>query len=248
MAYISSLKLHNFRCYTEVRMDDLAPGFVVLSGSNGAGKTNVLEALSLLSPGRGMRGAKVMEIQRVPHPVGAVAPPFPLPEGRGIKGEGSPWAMAAHLGGVSGSVQIGTGLEPLSEKRVIRINGEHVRTQAALADYLSCVWLTPQMDRLFMDSSSHRRRFLDRLVFAFDPGHAGRVNRYDNAMAQRSRLLREGRGDMTWLSGLEAQMAETGVALAAARREFVHLLQSAMGKGGDDYFPAARLESAGTIE
>ncbi|MGB4107855.1 MAG: DNA replication/repair protein RecF [Alphaproteobacteria bacterium] len=228
MAYVSSLKLHNFRCYTDARLDSLAPGFVVLAGPNGAGKTNVLEAVSLLSPGRGLRGAKILEIQ--------------------CREAGAPWAVSSTVTDKNGSVQIGTGLDAQSEKRVVRINSETVKAQATLADYLSCVWLTPQMDRLFIDSAGHRRKFLDRLIFAFDPGHAGRVNRYENAMAQRSRLLRDGHGDITWLEALEAQMAETGIAIAAARLEFVSRLQSASDRKRDEAFPAARLHAAGTLE
>src|SRR5688572_25245500 len=228
MAYVSSLKLHNFRCYSEVRFDVLEPGFVVLAGPNGAGKTNVLEAVSLLSPGRGLRSAKIMEIQ--------------------CRDSGKPWAVSTSITDKNGSVQIGTGLEPQTQKRVIRINTETAKAQAALSDYLSCVWLTPQMDRLFIDSASHRRKFLDRLIFAFDPGHAGRVNRYENAMAQRSRLLRDGVNDVSWLQALESQMAETGVAIAAARLEFVVRLQSASEKRTEGPFPLARLTAAGTLE
>ena len=232
MAYVSSLKLHNFRCYPEARLDALASGFVVLSGPNGAGKTNVLEAVSLLSPGRGLRGAKILEIQ--------------------CRESGKPWAVSTTVTGKNGSAQIGTGLDAQTEKRVIRINTETAKAQGALSDYLSCVWLTPQMDRLFMDSASHRRKFLDRLIFAFDPGHAGRVNRYENAMAQRSRLLRDGngwgQGDPKWLKALESQMAETGVALAAARLDFVQRLQNASEKTSPGPFPLARLQAAGTLE
>jgi DNA replication and repair protein RecF len=228
MAYVSSLKLHNFRCYADARLDDLAPGFVVLAGPNGAGKTNVLEAVSLLSPGRGLRTAKILEIQ--------------------CRDAGAPWAVSTTITDKNGSVQIGTGLDAQTEKRIIRLNSEAVRGQAVLSDYLSCVWLTPQMDRLFLDSASHRRKFLDRLIFAFDPGHAGRVNRYENAMAQRSRLLRDNVNDPTWLEALESQMAETGIAIAAARLEFVTRLQSASEKSTDELFPAARLASSGTLE
>ncbi|MBL4805076.1 MAG: DNA replication and repair protein RecF, partial [Alphaproteobacteria bacterium] len=114
------------------------------------------------------------------------------------------------------------------------------------------VWLTPQMDRLFLDSSSHRRRFLDRLVFAFDPGHSGRVTRYENAMRQRSKLLQEGAknngADPSWLKGLESQMAETGVAIAAARLEFVGRLQAAVKKSDEEHFPQATLKATGTLE
>ncbi|MGB0720545.1 MAG: AAA family ATPase, partial [Bdellovibrionales bacterium] len=196
MSYFSSLKLHNFRCYAQAALADLSSGLIVLYGANGAGKTNVLEAVSLLSPGRGLRGAKVMDMQST--------------------SAGQPWAVAGGLLTDYGPVQLGTGLDAAAEKRIIRINGENARGQSALSDHVACVWLTPQMDRLFLDSASHRRRFLDRLVFAFDPGHSGRVTRYENAMRQRSRLLQEG-AEAAWITGLEAQMAETGTAIAAAR-------------------------------
>ena len=182
----------------------------------------------MLSPGRGLRGAKNSEMQCLNAP--------------------KPWAVAAGLQTEYGPVQLGTGLEAGSEKRVVRINGETARGQSALAEHLACVWLTPQMDRLFLDSSSHRRRFLDRLVFAFDPGHSGRVTRYENAMRQRSKLLQDGGADPVWLDGLEAQMAETGCAVAAARLDFVQRLQAACEAAQSEYFPLARLQATGTIE
>jgi DNA replication and repair protein RecF len=228
MSFISSLKLHNFRCYEQVALDGLSPGLIVLHGPNGAGKTNVLEAISLLSPGRGLRTAKNIEIQRQ---AGAKA-----------------WALSASVENESTTIQIGTGIDPASEKRLIRIQGEPVKSQSALADYLACVWLTPQMDRLFIDSSGHRRRFLDRLVFAFDPGHAGRVSRYENALSQRSKLLRDGRNEPAWLNGLESQIAETGIAIAAARLDFVQKLQSACDKEDTEHFPLAKLYVTGSIE
>ena len=227
MSYLRSLFLSNFRCYGAARLDDLSGGLIVLHGANGAGKTNVLEAVSLLSPGRGLRGAKVMEIQST-H-------------------SGGPWAVAGELATDYGLIKLGTGLDAATEKRVIRLNGQNVRGQNALAEHIACVWLTPQMDRLFLDSSSHRRRFLDRLVFAFDPGHSGRVTRYENAMRQRSKLLQDG-GDMAWVSGLEAQMAETGCAIAAARLDFVERLQAACEGADHDYFPLAKLDARGSVE
>ncbi len=228
MTFIRNLKLHNFRCYPNAALEDLSSGLVVLHGSNGAGKTNVLEAVSLLSPGRGLRGAKNLEIQ--------------------CQGEGQPWAVAASAQTDYGPVQLGTGLDSKTEKRVVRINGENARGQNALAEHLACVWLTPQMDRLFLDSSGHRRRFLDRLIFAFDPGHSGRVSRYENAMRQRSKLLQDGGADPAWLEGLEAQMAETACAISAARLDFVGRLQAACHKAESEYFPRAHLQATGTIE
>lgn len=228
MSYLSSLKLHNFRCYEQARLDDLSSGLIVLSGANGAGKTNVLEAVSFLSPGKGLRGAKALEVQRQNSP--------------------QAWAVSAAVETRFGDVQIGTGLDAQTEKRIVRIQGRDAKTQSALSEYMSCVWLTPQMDGLFIDSSRERRKFLDRLVFAFDPGHSGRTTRYENAMAQRSKLLREGMGNDSWLSGLEAQMAETGIAIAAARLDFAQRLQSACERSEDEFFPRADLNVTGTIE
>lgn len=233
MSYVSALKLSNFRCYDSVKLEDLSSGLIVLSGANGAGKTNILEAISLLSPGKGLRGAKALEIQRL--------------EGK------TPWAIAADIEGRGGQTKIGTGLEPLSDKRLIRINGANAKSQSALADYMACVWLTPQMDRLFMDSSRERRRFLDRLVFSFDPGHSGRVSRYENALAQRSKILRDSyrggaKADPVWLNGLEAQIAETGVSIAAARLDFIQKLQQVCDQEDHSHFPLAKLRAQGTIE
>lgn len=232
MAFIRSLQLSHFRCYDSVRLEGLSAGLVVLTGPNGAGKTNVLEAVSLLSPGRGLRGAKISEMQQ--------------------RETGQPWALAAEAETPYGLVRLGTGLDTgsLTEKRIVRINGETAKTQTALAEYLACVWLTPQMDRLFLDGSSARRKFLDRLIFAFDPGHAGRVTRYENAMSQRSKILRDSEyPDPVWLDGLETQMAETGVAIAAARQDFIVLLQQACDQAADEaLFPRALLALRGTIE
>lgn len=231
MSLIEELKLTNFRSYACVAMDGLERGLVVLTGANGAGKTNVLEALSLFSPGRGLRGARTQEMQ--------------------CQFSTDPWTVWAKIGTPYGSVRLGTGLaadQGVGDKRTVRINGKNERGQNAFVRYLSCIWLTPQMDRLFLDSSRERRKFLDRLVFAFDPGHAGRITRYENALSQRSKLLRQEKFDPVWLGGLEAQMAETGAAIAAARLEFSQRLQKACENTGEDLFPLARLRVRGAIE
>ena len=228
MSFISSLKLHNMRCYTQAQLSEIEQGLLVFYGANGAGKTNILEAVSLLTPGRGLRGARNIDIQNT--------------------AAGEAWAIAADIETRFGTAKIGTGMDPKTEKRRVRINGQDARGKSALGEYLACVWLTPQMDRLFLDSSGHRRRFLDRLIFAFDAGHSGRVSRYGNAMSQRSKLLREGKNDPSWLAGLEAQMAETGVAIAAARNDFVGRLQVAIERSASDLFPAAILKAKGTVE
>ncbi|MBX2833727.1 MAG: DNA replication/repair protein RecF [Micavibrio sp.] len=233
MRYIHDLKLYNFRSYSSLLLKDIEAGFNVFFGANGAGKTNILEALSLFSPGKGLRGAKYSEMQNVGAP--------------------APWVVSANLATEYGPIQIGTGLDGQAEKRVVRIQGESAKGQSAMSEHISCVWLTPQMDRLFLDSSSHRRKFLDRLVFTFDPAHSGRVTRYENAMRQRSKVLqqayRDNRDyDPLWLTGLEKQMAETGVSIAAARTEFVRNLQGVCNSFDNPYFPRASLRAKGTLE
>lgn len=232
MGFLENLKLQNFRCYAHANLHDLSHGLIVLSGPNGAGKTNILEAISLLSPGRGLRGAKIIDIQN------KIAP--------------EPWAIAAHVKTAYETVTLGTGLDVKNtgstEKRTVRINHKTERSQNAFASYLSCVWLTPQMDRLFLDSSRERRKFLDRLVFAFDPAHAGRVTRYENALSQRSKILRDQIGEPAWLDALESQITQSGIAIAAARLAFIHKLDQACDKMDYTHFPRARFTVQGTIE
>ncbi len=182
----------------------------------------------MLSPGRGLRSARVHEIQ--------------------CNQSSAPWAVSSKVTDKYGSIRLGTGIEAGARKRIVRINGENARGQNALAEHVACVWLTPQMDRLFLDSSRERRKFLDRLVFAFDPGHSGRVTRYENAMRQRSKLLQDGAGDPAWLESLEAQMAETGVAISAARLDFIQRLQESCTNSDHAHFPLSHLNAKGTVE
>lgn len=227
MSFLKSLFLQNFRSYTEANLQGLASGFIVLSGPNGAGKTNILEAVSLLSPGKGLRNADLDEIQR--------------------KSSDLPWVVSAKAETIYGEIALGTGRDPDKKRRVVRIKGEAAKSQADLADYVSCLWLTPTMDRIFLEGSSGRRKFLDRMVFAFEPSHAGRLTRYDNALSQRSKILKEEKYDPAWVSGLEEQMAETGIAIAAARNEFVQRLQVVCDRGDAD-FPVADLAIRGFVE
>lgn len=228
MSYLSSLKLHNVRCYSNAALTDLQGGLIVFYGANGAGKTNVLEAVSLLTPGRGIRGVRNIDVQNT--------------------SASNAWAISADVETRFGTAKLGTGMDAKTQKRLVRINGKDARGKNALGEYLACVWLTPQMDRLFLDSSGHRRRFFDRLIFAFDGGHSGRISRYENAMAQRSKLLKEGTADPAWLQGLEAQMAETGVAIAAARLDFIRRLQVVIDKFDHSVFPRSALSLRGTLE
>jgi len=223
---IARLAVTRFRCYASVRMmPDARP--VVLAGPNGAGKTNLLEAVSLLAPGRGLRRARLAEMDR--------------------HGDVGGWGVAATIATPDGPVEIGTGREPEGERRVVRINGEAARGQNALADFVSALWLTPDMDRLFREGASARRRFLDRLVFGFDPAHAGRVTAYEQAMRERGRLLAEGNADNAWLSALEETMAARGVAIAAARLEMVQRLTRALA-GATGPFPGVALSVDGMVE
>ena len=230
---VTRLVLTDFRNYREARLS-LGTEPVVLTGPNGAGKTNLLEALSLLAPGRGLRGAKLSEIDRRAD--------------RGCEAPSSGWAVAAVVATQYGAVRIGTGREAAGgERRVVRIDGETVRGQMVLGERLGVIWLTPPMDRLFLDGPSGRRRFLDRLVLGFDPAHASRVNAYEQALRERSRILRDGPPDSAWLAALEEVMAEQGVAVAAGRREAVQRLDSTCAEA-EGPFPRARLTLVGAVE
>ncbi|HEX8574510.1 MAG TPA: DNA replication/repair protein RecF [Allosphingosinicella sp.] len=218
---LSRLVLTDFRNHRDAV---LAPGsgLVVLTGENGAGKTNVLEAVSLLSPGRGLRGATLSEMART--------------------GGSGGFAVAARLG----DVEIGTGASPTApERRQVRINGAPA-SATSLSEWLSVLWLTPAMDRLFQEGAGGRRRFLDRLVLALEPGHAVHAARYEAAMRARNKLLAEqGPRDESWLSALEARMAEHGGALAAARERSVALLSERLAEAPEGPFARAGLALEG---
>ncbi len=239
--YVARLAVSEFRCYAQASLEaDHRP--VVLSGPNGAGKTNLLEALSFLSPGRGLRQARLGEIDR--RSAGS--------------SNGAAWAVSVRLDGPDGECEIGTGRDAAAEenareRRLLRIDGSPQRGLAGLAERLALLWLTPQMDGLFLDSKSARRRFLDRLATSFDPGHATRLNAYEQAQSERLRLLRgelpgETRVvDPAWLSALEQQIAEHGIALAAARLDLIARLNQLLGEG-DGIFPRPDLAILGDVE
>lgn len=218
---ISRLTLSDFRNYADALIVPQSR-FIALTGENGAGKTNILEAISLLSPGRGLRGAKVQDMARQVGP--------------GIFG------IAARVDGVT----IGTGTSPdHPERRVVRIDGTNAAA-TSLAERLSVLWLTPAMDRLFLDSPGGRRRFLDRMTMALHPGHAIHSSRYEAAMRARNKLLENGlaRADANWLNALEAQMAQHGMALDEARRDLVDALNRRVELEPDEPFarPVIALE------
>jgi DNA replication and repair protein RecF len=224
---VRRLTLIDFRSYASLRLD-LDPRPVVLTGPNGAGKTNLLEAISFLAPGRGLRSTRLADLDRL--------------------GAG-PWSVVARLSSARGAVEIRTAhlRENERARRSVQIDGGDADSQAALAETLSVVWLTPAMDRLFQDGAGERRRFLDRLVLSGDPAHATRLARYAHVLRQRAKLLRAGRFDPSWLGGLERQAAAAGVAIAAARRQSVRGLSAAR-IDPPDGFPTLALALAGPIE
>ena len=229
---VTDLRLGDFRNYAGLRLASDGR-HVVLAGENGAGKTNILEALSLLSPGRGLRRARLDEMARL--------------------GSAGAWSVFARLDGPDGEVAIGTGSEGAGEEetrvRRVRIDGEAARSADDLLDFVRVLWLTPAMDGLFTGPGSERRRFLDRLVLAVDPGHGARVAAFEKAMRGRNRLLEEDRFDLEWLAAIEAQMAELGVAVAAARVETVACLERLIAATrADAPFPHAELALEGEIE
>ena len=236
---VRQLRLTDFRNYRQLRLDcDAAP--VVLVGANGAGKTNLLEALSFLAPGRGLRRARLDEVCRQPRNEEAAAH----------------WAVAATLDTPDGRIAVGTGLEAAKTegglpRRVVRIDGRTAQSQTALGEHVAAVWLTPQLDRLFLDGPGERRRFLDRLVTALHPEHAGDVAAYENALRQRARLLADSRQSGTrdphWFTALEDTMARHGVALATNRADTVHRLDAAA-RLGIGPFPRASLAMAGEVD
>lgn len=228
---ITRLTLTDFRSYGYLRLDaDTRP--VVICGHNGAGKTNLLEALSFLAPGRGLRGARLSDIGR-----NAALTQAPVS-----------WGVAAQLATPDGPMDLGTGLVAGGgERRTVKINGLPAKGAGALAAHLGLMWLTPAMDRLFLEGPAGRRKFLDRLVTAFDADHAGRMAAYDHAYRQRLRLLKTGGGDPAWFAALEDTMARHGVALAAGRVDMVHRLTRELAAAHGP-FPAAALALVGAVD
>ncbi len=218
--HLSRLRLSSFRNYTSAALD-LNERHVVLTGENGAGKTNLIEAISLLAPGRGLR--------RAPYDT------LPLAGGDGL------WAVAATVETAFGPVDIGTGAAPDGGTRRVRINGANARAVEQMSEHVRVLWLTPAMDGLFSGGASERRRFFDRLVTALHPGHSTTVSDYEKAMRQRNKVLEESI-DAAWLSAIETQMAELATAIHFARADSLGHLQALMaGNLAETGFPEALL-------
>jgi DNA replication and repair protein RecF len=235
MARIRRLTLSNFRNYRTASLEaDARP--IVLVGRNGAGKTNLIEAISFLAPGRGLRRATLEEVA------------FHESDG----GDGS-WAVAAEVEGALGLATLGTGIEgglddATTPQRKCRIDREPVSSAAVFADHLRVVWLVPAMDSLFVGAPSERRRFLDRLALAVDADHGSRVNALERALRSRNRLLAEPRPDPHWLDAVEHETAELAVAVAAVRVETVGRMERVLASRRDSNFPPAELALEGWME
>ncbi len=227
---INRLTLSDFRNYRTLRVET-GGGSVILTGDNGAGKTNLLEAVSMLVPGRGLRGATLEDLVRVP--------------------DATEWAVAAEIDGPHGEVNLGTAWRSAAgggSNREVRIKGEMQKTSGSLGDYLRIIWLTPSMDRLFAGPAGDRRRYIDRLTLAFDNQHNTRSLAFERLMRERNRLLSEPRFDPIWISGLEQQLAEAAVAIAAARNAAIDALQGFIGRMTGSTFPRAELAIEGELE
>lgn len=245
---VTRLTLTDFRNYAFLRV---SPGLrpVIITGENGSGKTNILEAISFLTPGRGLRSARLADIRRF---TPAVIDADYLPAGG--------WGVSATVFRNGEEFEIGTATETGSrechdeirsfDRRIVKINGQKGVSQNELGQYISAVWLTPQMDRLFRGGSQPRRSFLDRLVYAFDTEHAKRTSVFEHLYKQWYQLLKStnGHADAAWLTSLEEDMAAAGVAIAAARREQIARLNRFIESAPDDVFPDVEIALEGTVE
>ena len=229
---IHRLTLTHFRNYRAASLEARGD-VVVLVGPNGAGKTNCIEAISFLSPGRGLRRATLDDVAD-------------------NQGDGS-WAVSAEVEGALGLATLGTGIDaPGSEaaaSRRCRIDREPVTSATAFGDHLRMVWLTPSMDGLFMGAASERRRFFDRLVLALDSEHSSRVSALDRSLRSRNRLLEVRNYDDHWCDAIERETAELAVAVAAMRGQTATKLAAMLRTRGDaSAFPSAQIMLDGWME
>lgn len=248
---VTRLTLTDFRNYAYLRIN-AHMGPIVITGENGTGKTNILEAISFLTPGRGLRGARLADIKRI-------TPALISDEYQPTVINNACWAVSALVNKADEEVEIGTAVEKSFreisddesksfERRIVKIDGQKISSQSELGKYLSAIWITPQMDRLFRGGSQPRRSFLDRLVYAFDVEHAKRTANFEHMYKEWYQLLKSGHNDDNWLLSLEEGMSALGVAIAAARREQIAKLNTFIEHEPDDVFPNVRLELEGSIE
>lgn len=225
--WVEHLRLHNFRNYTSLDLET-AREPVVLTGQNGAGKTNILEALSLLNPNKGIRRATVPQLQNFHHPE-------------------QPWAINARLRRGDDFSQINMGIDLLApKKKILKINGT-LTPKSGLLEQVIVLWCTPFMDQIFVASLSQRRKFLDRLVTMYDPAHSKRLAKLEHTLRERGRLLKERCMDNTWLSALEERIARESVAIITTRQHFLEKLNHYT-KDALTNFPKAHCHVKGAIE
>ena len=234
---VRRLVLSDFRSYQHLDLE-MSGQMIALTGQNGAGKTNILEALSFLSLGRGLRRADLRECSRN------------LPETSDGLPASPPWAISIELDQTDDIAQLGTGYDPSETTRKCRINRTAVGSAAAFAEYVRVVWLTPAMDGLFTGSTGDRRRFLDRLVLTVDSAHGSRVNALERALRNRNRLLTEAFQDRIWLDAAEREVAELSIAVTTARHEALNRLQALILREKDEGspFPWAEIRLQGEID
>lgn len=246
---VNRLTLTDFRNYASLRFEpDICP--IIITGENGSGKTNILEAISFLTPGRGLRSAKMSDIKRLS--------PAAVNESYALSNKNYLWAVSADIIKNSEEYTLSTAVQKnikeqdedwhSFDRRIVLVDGQKVSTQAELGKYLSAIWITPQMDRIFLGGPQPRRSFLDRIVYTFDLEHAKRTSVFEHLYKEWYRLIKSGVKDNIWLSSLEEQMAAVGVSIAAARREIIARLNTFIEKEPDDIFPNLRLHLDGVIE
>lgn len=246
---VKRLTLTDFRNYAYLRFEpEICP--VIITGENGSGKTNILEAISFLTPGRGLRSAKMADIKRLT--------PALVEESYAKADKSYSWAVSADVVKNGEEFTLSTAAQKAQkeyendlhtfDRRIVQIDGQKASTQAELGKYMSAVWVTPQMDRIFLGGPQPRRSFLDRIVYSFDIEHAKRTALFEHLYKEWLKLIKSGVKDNLWLLSLEDQMASTGVSIAAARREIIARLNTFIEKEPDDVFPNLRLELDGKIE
>ncbi len=232
MSHISVEKiiLTNFRNYERLEVDVLSR-INIITGNNGAGKTNLLEAVSLLASGKGIRSAKIEELSK-------------------YDSSSNDWSIFASVNTPDGIISIGTGRANNSEnnKRIVKIDGKIMRSQNALAKYFSICWLTPKMDQIFNDGQSSRRKYLDKLTGLFYPDHTKHLSIYNYARTERQKLLDRNNPDYAWVAILEKRMSEQAIAIAAARLEVIDILQRAINSSTASSFLKPILSVSGDIE
>lgn len=225
---INRLRLNYFRSYEYLDLH-IDAKHVVLSGSNGAGKTNVLEAISFLSPGRGLRKAKIFEVANL--------------------ASSQPWSVNVVFTDDDSDLMVATGQDPSNHsRRVVKLNGDSLKTNSELSHFLNVNWITPSMDRLFLEAGSLRRKFFDRLVYGLTPIHADSLQKYEQAMKERNRLLKEKTLHSSWLDALEQTMVQESISIAVRRLEALELLQHSQPLLEIPDFPSAQIQFVEGIE